>query len=63
MVYGLYNNIAVVSWQFDLLVEETWVPGENRQTLLQNVVSVHLVMDRVWTHNVTIDRHWMHMQL
>ena len=41
-----FNNISVISWQSVLLVEETWVPGENHwpvtshwQTLSHNVVS------------------------
>jgi hypothetical protein len=41
-----FNNISAISWGWDLLVEETGVPGENRQpvtsnwqTLSHNVVS------------------------
>ena len=41
-----FNNISVISWWSDLLVEETEVPGENHrpvasycQTLSYNVVS------------------------
>ena len=41
-----FNNISIISWQSDLLVEETGVPREKdqpattcRQTLLHNVVS------------------------
>ena len=41
-----FNNIAVISWQSILMVEETSVPGENHrpvashwQTLSYNVVS------------------------
>jgi hypothetical protein len=41
-----FNNISVISWMSDLLLEETGVPEENhesaashRQTLLHNVVS------------------------
>jgi len=26
-----FNDMSVISWQQDLLVEETWVPGENHQ--------------------------------
>jgi hypothetical protein len=43
---GTFNNISVILWPSDLLVEETGVPGENhwyvashRQTLSHNVVS------------------------
>jgi hypothetical protein len=28
MLSTTFNNIAVISWQSDLLVEETGVPGE-----------------------------------
>jgi hypothetical protein len=41
-----FNSISVIFWRSDLLVEETWVPGENHrlivshwQTLSHNVVS------------------------
>jgi hypothetical protein len=41
-----FNNISVILWRSVLLVEETWVPGENHrpaashwQTLSHNVVS------------------------
>ena len=35
-----FKNISVILWPSDLLVEETWVPGEkHRQSLLHNVVS------------------------
>jgi hypothetical protein len=40
-----FNNISVISWQSVLLMEETWVPGENHwpdasrwQTLSHNYV-------------------------
>jgi hypothetical protein len=40
-----FNNTSVISWWSVLLVEETWVPGENHrpveshwQTLSHNVV-------------------------
>jgi hypothetical protein len=41
-----FNNVSVISWRSDLLVEKTVVPGENHrpaanhcQTLSHNVVS------------------------
>ena len=41
-----FNNISIISWQSDLLVEETRVPGENQrpvtshlQTISHNVAS------------------------
>jgi hypothetical protein len=38
--YVTFNNISVLSWRSDLLVEETRVSVENhRQTLSHNVVS------------------------
>ena len=42
-----FNNISAISWRSVLLIEETWVPGENHwsvashwQTLSHNVVSI-----------------------
>ena len=44
--YASFNNISIISWRLDLLVEETRVPGENhrsaashRQAVSHNVVS------------------------
>ena len=41
-----FNYISAITWRSDLLVEETWVPGENhhpvanhRQNLSHNVAS------------------------
>ena len=55
-----FNNISVISWRSDLLVEETGVPGENRrpaashwQTLLHNVASSTPSLSRIWTCNVS----------
>jgi hypothetical protein len=52
-----FNNISVISWRSDLLVEETGVPGENHtpiashwQTLSHNVVSSAVyVLDMIYT--------------
>jgi hypothetical protein len=30
---AIFNNISVISWRSDLLVEETRVPGENHRYL------------------------------
>jgi len=57
-----FNNISVISWRSDLLVEETGVPGENhrpvasyRQTLSHNVG--HLALIEIRSHNISGDRH------
>ena len=62
-----FNNISVISWWSVLFVEETWVPGENHrpdanhwQTLSHNVVSSTPRLNRIWTHNVSGDWHWLH---
>ena len=50
-----FNNISVISWRSVLLVEETWVPGENDQpvashwqTWSHNVVQIALIEIREW---------------
>jgi hypothetical protein len=50
-----FNNISVILWQSDLLVEETGVPGENHQpaashwqTSSHNVVTPELVYISLW---------------
>ena len=52
-----FNNISAISWR-SVLLEESGVPEENhrpvvshRQTLSHNVVSIHLTMNGIRTHN------------
>jgi len=59
-----FNNISVIFWRSVLLVEET---SENQrpvasywQTLPHNVVSSTPRHERVRTHNVSGDMHWLH---
>jgi hypothetical protein len=59
-----FNNFSVISWQSDLLVENTGVLRENqrpaashKQTLSHNVVSSTPLLSRIQTHNVSGDMH------
>jgi hypothetical protein len=63
-----FNNISVILRQSVLLVEETRVPGENHrpvashwQTSSHNVVSSTPHLTWIPTHNVSGDRHWLHI--
>jgi hypothetical protein len=59
-----FNNISVIPWLSDLLVEETGVSIENHrptashsQTLSHHVVSSKPRQSGIQTHNVSGDRH------
>ena len=52
MVYNTtFNNISVISWQSVLLVEETWVPGENHRPVASHWQTL--------SHKAVL-RHWLH---
>jgi len=62
-----FNNISVISWRSVLLVKET---GKQRQPLTchksmtilsHNAVSSTPRLSRIRTHNVSCDRHWLHI--
>jgi hypothetical protein len=39
-----FNNISVISWQSDLLVEETGIPGENHYLYIITISEVFSCM-------------------
>ena len=67
MVFNVtFNNISVIWWRSVLLLEETWIPGENHrpaashgQTLLHNVVSSTPRLSGIRIR-VSGDRHRLH---
>jgi hypothetical protein len=61
-----FNNSSAIWWRSVLLVEETSWPGENHrsaashwQTFSHNIV--HLASIEIRTHNISSDRHCLHM--
>ena len=58
-----FNNISVISWWSVLLMEETGVPGENKQPVASHsqtllpIVSSTPCLSRIPTHNVSGDSH------
>jgi hypothetical protein len=59
--------MSVISWLSVLLMEKTGVPGENHRpaasgwkTLLHNITSRTPHLDDIRTHNVSVDKDWLH---
>jgi hypothetical protein len=39
-----FNNLQVISWRSDLLVEEIWVPGENHIPVASHWQTYHIIL-------------------
>jgi hypothetical protein len=50
-----FNNISVVTWLSDLLVEETEVPGENHQPTVSHWQTVSHDADGLFVRNKNVD--------
>jgi hypothetical protein len=56
---AIFNNISVISWGADLLVEEIGVPGENHRHVASHLMlfQVSFAISGIRPHNFSDDGH------